>query len=155
MRNESSRKLQKGFTLIELLVVIGILAILMGIVLVAINPSRQFAQANDTRRRNDVRQILSAIGQYAADHSGTLPPTIPIAPSAAVDIASTTSANLCGVLMPTYISALPQDPSSNSGAGITSCTTYDSNYQVQQDTNGRVTVSAPYTQIGSVISVTR
>lgn len=155
MRKESALKLQKGFTLIELLVVIGILAILMGIVLVAINPSRQFAQANDTKRRNDVSQILSAIHQYAADHSGTLPAGIPIVPAAALDIASTTSANLCSSLMPTYISALPQDPNANSGAGITSCGSYDSNYQVQQDANGRITVSAPQTQIGSVITVTR
>ena len=32
----------EGFTLIELLVVIGVLTILLAIVLVAINPSRQF-----------------------------------------------------------------------------------------------------------------
>ncbi len=40
---------QKGFTLIELLVVIGILTVLLSIVLVAINPARQFSQANNTK----------------------------------------------------------------------------------------------------------
>ena len=67
----------KGFTLIELLVVIGILAILLSIVLIAINPARQFGQANNTRRRSEVTQILNAIGAYAADNKGQLPAGIP------------------------------------------------------------------------------
>jgi prepilin-type N-terminal cleavage/methylation domain-containing protein len=52
---------RKGFTLIELVVVIGILAVLLTIVLVAINPARQFKQANDTKRRSDVNAILNAV----------------------------------------------------------------------------------------------
>ena len=50
----TARTFKKGFTLIELLVVIGILAVLLTIVLIAINPGRQFAQANNTKRRSDV-----------------------------------------------------------------------------------------------------
>ena len=143
---------QKGFTLIELLVVIGILAILFSIVLIAINPARQFNQANDTKRRSDTLQILNAIHQYAAEHSGNLP--APLTTSYTTADVANTGADVCGLLMPTYISALPEDPTINNGVAITSCTTYDTGYQVAVDAQGRVTVSAPHAALGTV-SVTR
>src|SRR5438876_7897236 len=72
-RLKKTTKKQQGFTLIELLVVIGILAVLLAITLIAINPARQFAQANNTKRAGDVNAILNAIGEFAADNHGTLP----------------------------------------------------------------------------------
>lgn len=143
---------QKGFTLIELLVVIGILAILFSIVLIAINPSRQFNQANDTKRRSDTLQILNAITQFSAENSGNLPTGL--TKGMVATPISDTGANICAEIMPTYISALPQDPSSSNGAPIVSCTTYNTGYQVAVDANGRVTVSAPGAALGT-ISITR
>ncbi len=153
-------KKYSGFTLIELLVVIGILGILLAIVLIAINPARQFAQADNTKRSSDTNALLNAIHQYSADHRGTLPVGIPVAPAAAAQIANT-GANLCMDLSPTYISLLPSDPqAANGGIGISDCTTYNTEYTVIQDANKRVTVAAPktdttVTQNGAVISVTR
>jgi type IV pilus assembly protein PilA len=69
------KHIRKGFTLIELLVVIGIIGILAAVVLVAVNPGRQFAQARDTQRRSDLLTITNAIYQFAAEHEGNLPDT--------------------------------------------------------------------------------
>src|SRR3954468_12160444 len=63
-------KKTRGFTLIEILVVIGIIAILAAIVIIAINPARQFAQARNTQRESNVETILNAIGQNVADNKG-------------------------------------------------------------------------------------
>src|SRR5258706_5411176 len=125
----SPKNKNKGFTLIELLVVIGILAVLLAITLIAINPAKQFSQANNTKRRSDVNAILNAIDQYAADNSGTLPGGI----TATSTTISTTGANLCASLVTKYIAALPVDPLTNNGSPITDCTAaYNSNYWVSK-----------------------
>jgi prepilin-type N-terminal cleavage/methylation domain-containing protein len=141
--NISSRKTSpNAFTLIELVVVIGILAVLLAIVLIAINPAKQFKQANDTKRRSDVNAILNAIGQFSADHKGVLPTGIPVGVAAdAVEIAGGAGTTICSQISPLYISAVPIDPSQNDDP-ITNCvtSTVSTGYTVVQDTGGRVTV---------------
>lgn len=149
-------KLQKGFTLIELLVVIGILGILLAIVLIAINPARQFAQANNTARRSDVTTLLNAIHQYAADNKGVLPAGI----TTSVLEIKTGGADICAAISPTYVASLPTDPSPpTSGAAVTDCSSYSTGYTVVKDAAGRVTVAAPGSEqvggVAPVISVTR
>jgi len=56
----------KGFTLIELLIVIGILAILVTITIVILNPAQMFAQARDSQRMTDLETINKAISYYLA-----------------------------------------------------------------------------------------
>ena len=63
----------KGFTLVELLVVIGIIAILFAVVLVAINPAKRFAEANNARRLSDVNSILNGVLNYTVDQKGAVP----------------------------------------------------------------------------------
>lgn len=143
---------KKGFTLIEVLLVIVIIAILAGIVLVAVNPGRQVSQANNAQRTSNVNAILSAVHQFAIDNRGALPAAITA--TATVMGSGGTQADLCTDLVPTYIAAMPFDPTST-GAHFTDCTDYDTGYTVITDANNRITVAAPDAELTQVISVTR
>ena len=153
MKFPAINKKSKGFTLIELLVVIGILAVLLAIVLIAINPARQFSQANNTQRRSDVNAILNGIHQYAADNDGQLPAGIT---TTEVNV-SNTGADLCALLVTDYLAALPVDPSSGDPVDEAGCAVaYDTNYTVVTSaTNNRVTVTAPAAELSAIISATR
>lgn len=145
-------KTNKAFTLIELLLVIVIVAILAGIVLIAINPGRQVSQANNAQRESDVNSILSAVHQYSIDNRGALPTQIT---ATATDVGSASGEiDICSLLVPTYIAALPFDPT-DTGASYTDCTDYNTGYTILKDANSRLTVTAPNAELSQTISVTR
>lgn len=131
----------KGFTLIEILVVIGIIAVLAAIVIIAINPARQFAQARNTQRESNVNTILNAIGQNLVDNKGAPLSTTTCAgigtvPGSAAEQIGTGSGNVnLACLAPTYIpTAIPFDP--------TDGTAVDTKYTIKYET-ARYTVCAP------------
>jgi type IV pilus assembly protein PilA len=162
---------QGGFTLIELLVVIGILAILLAITLIAINPNKHFQDARNAKRSSDVSAILDGIYEYESANSGSLPSSLTGLTTSATEICHETTAttncpvgsgdqiNLCNDLVPTFLADLPMDPSLASGSSTsTACTTavtYDTGYKISESSGGRLTVTAPLAEGGATVSVTR
>lgn len=127
LQKNNKKDSKSGFTLIEILVVVGMIALLAAVVIVAINPARQFAQGRDTQRTSNLNAILNAVGQRIADNKGVfegdfkgsdgniyicgvLPATTTLVASDMPAASNTVSAAI-GCLVPTYIQTLPVDPS--------------------------------------------
>jgi len=155
-------KNSRGFTLIEVLLVVALISILAGIVILAINPTKQLGEGNNAQRRADVNTIINAIYQYAIDNNGSMPSGIDSVTGTSQILgtdgsgcdstctaASSTAAcvDLSGTLAPTYIVSIPQDPV-NGVVGNTE-------YYVNKDTNGRITVGACDPDQSATINVTR
>lgn len=151
------KKVLKGFTLVELLVVIGILAVLTAIVLVAVNPGRQFMQARDTQRRADVNTISAAIVAFLADPDSTATQTLAGLGVTAECITPATQAigtvvggvDLEASVSPMYIAAIPLDPSGGDATdtGYTIC--------INDASASRFTITAPGAELATSITVTR
>lgn len=128
----------QGFTLVELLVVIAIIAILAGVVLVAINPTALLAKSRDSARLQDMENVHKAISLALADNEVTLSSTSGCTTctsgtgTQAVDgtngwVKFTIPTGKTGLSK--YVPTLPVDPT-NTGAEVYSYGSDGTNYEV-------------------------
>ncbi len=154
MKISSYLRNSKGFTLLEILLVVAAIAILAGIVILAINPGKQLADTRNAQRQQDINTIINAVYQYSLDNDGNLPSTITdtVTEICVSDgVAACTSTIDLSVLTTNgvYLQAIPVDPSGATGDG----TGYEIGL-VGTAPNQRVTVNAPNAEQGATISGT-
>lgn len=137
-----------GFTLLEILLVVGIISILAGIVILAINPTKQLGDTRNAQRRSDVLTILNAIYQYSIDPGQTVA-DLGLTSNDACNASATDAIDLDGTLVPTYVTAIPVDPVDGT---VESVSAY---YVDLHSTTGRITVCAPSAENSITIEVTR
>lgn len=146
---------KKGFTLIELLIVVGILSILTGVVIFAVNPAKQFGIANNAERRVEIKKIVDAINQYTIDRRGKINDLLPAGYvfGTTISIVSSNSNGPTEIdlspLVPIYITpGVPLDPHSLNN--------HDTGYDFLIETNGQITISAPMAELGvGIFLITR
>lgn len=159
---ELQKHKSSGFTLLEVLLVVVLISILAGIVILALNPAKQIADTNNAQRWSDVNAILNGTWQFSIDNDGVLPTGIDSVTSSSQVLgtaaagcdttctATTTVAacvNLSGDLVADYLVAIPIDPVTGLAA--------NTDYYINQDANGRITVGACDPEQGETINVTR
>jgi len=138
---------------------IAIISMLASLLIVAVNPGRQFAKARDTQRSTDLYALLSAIYQYSSEHSGAWPDTDgnPVTsnfPTSATCIGTNpgcfnlAAAGVAGeTIVPVYMASLPQDPTTGNSPG-------NIGYTIYVDANNRIHASATG-EIEGTITITR
>lgn len=165
---------QRGFTLIELLIVIAIIAILAGVVFVALDPLTRFRDARDSRRFADVSAILSAIrvhqvdngGQYLStiasmtadveymiyDTTATLTTVSPTNCDVTIAALASEYVDLAGLRSAGYLGKIPVSPQ---GASAVTWTPGVTGYYAIKNANNSITVGACESENKASISITR
>jgi type IV pilus assembly protein PilA len=143
---------------------IGVLAILASIVIVAINPTKQLADARNAQRQADINTILNAVYQYEIDNDGQFPSShaatlssIPIEicnTGKQVEITATSPVDCSGLIdlselvnNEVYLVAMPADPQAANSVST--------GYTISKEYDGTLTIAAENAENGTSLAVNR
>lgn len=145
-----------GFTLLEILVVLGIVALLSAVLFGFVNPHARFAKARNDERRADLNLLLISINENIFDNKGMFSCGAGPLPSSSTAMTSEPGGyDVAPCLFPKHLPVVPYDPREAS-AFYTSTSSYNLGYTIRQDAfTGRVTLEAPFAEVGESITVTR
>jgi prepilin-type N-terminal cleavage/methylation domain-containing protein len=126
----------KGFSLLEILLVITLLSILFAILVIRVNPRNIIYITEDNQREADALTIYQALEQYAIKNN-TYPESIKnmlndsslyICKTSAPNCTNSNQINLSAILVPTYMSKLPEYSMDVNNSG----------FYLVQDINGKI-----------------
>lgn len=135
-----------GFAPSQVLTAIALLTIITGVVVIAINPIKQFGEAQNAQRRSDVTSTLDAVHQYRIDNFGRLPSGSIISSATTCDDATDICRPgvVCGgvsldalLANGSYLTHIPADPTS-ADESVTG-------YRIFQNSSGKIDICAPTT----------
>jgi len=163
-----------GFTLIELLLVITIIAILITVILVAIDPIRRIRDSKDVVRYEESRSILEGVKKYQIDNKGVHFTALENAvaddiymitdgsisadcnaqnANCDVNIGGTTHCiDISPIVTDGYLGKMPLSPP---GSVTWDNSTYGSGYYLIKNANGSLTIGACESENTTEISVIR
>jgi prepilin-type N-terminal cleavage/methylation domain-containing protein len=156
MKQYTNRQ-KKGFTILEMLLVVTLIAILLSISLVAINPNRSLAQARNLSRKVDIKNINDALEAYKAVSGSLIVDKITKHYKEICDTGnknssdSLPSSNYCEgkldlrSLVPIYISSIPKDSQVTESGGT--------GYEVAKDKNNKITIKATKSELNELVAI--
>lgn len=151
-KSRHTPKRHTGFTLLEVLMVVATCAILAGVVIIIVSPSRQITEAHNTQRTGDLAAIADALDRYRHD-KGALPNTITAQDNQICMTGVASCEGLVDLRALTaggkYLQALPVDPQC-----ALQCVANGTGYNVHKDASDHVVLTAPLAE-GQPISITK
>lgn len=152
-----NRKNNFGFTLLEMVVLVGILVVLLSILFITLNPSRQYQLANEDAAKRNISSLRFALEKWLENNdndAAKLNYGNGIPSEKAFIGSSGGEVNPCPDIVPDYIDIMPTDPTAP-GYYYNTCQDYFSGFMISytEDPIKEITILSPDSNLSEVITI--